>query len=469
MTRIQQIQSKGVRICSIVHDNLPAQSKGLEEVLSSLDDRPRIVDVPCFNHLINLVFVHAVRQNNDLNALVSEVQTWQRLLKALKINAPTIPKTRWLYVVELIEVIVSYPNLEEIMALNQQTVYAILQNDIREVPVTFVQLHEVLLPLFMLSKKLEKRTTRLSDVIPLVSDCINQWKTLRQHIPQDNMFFGILDSLVSNLIVRVRSNAFDEAVAAFVLSVNGKKIIESRFREDNTLPLNPVLGDAAREDSEDSEDDKETMSFDDCPVGDSETACQDFAHEMEAYDQLDELDMLEGDETISKKRRSMIEEWSQTISNLSLDDKLSYDFLAEFMSNAHRSLVAHGAVIPEEDGGERYYEVALSHWFSCRLDDRIISLTRVQEMSGKFLDFLVWNHILHLSKGDRNWSFWGPLAEVAMILVSCAVSEADVERLLSVQKNIQGSTTTNISAEGLTARLRLYGSRPIDSVRLDVL
>ena len=90
-------------------------------------------------------------------------------------------------------------------------------------------------------------------------------------------------------------------------------------------------------------------------------------------------------------------------------------------------------------------------------------------MSGKFLDFLVWNHILHLSKGDRNWSFWGPLAEVAMILVSCAVSEADVEGLLSVQKNIQGSTTTNISAEGLTARLRLYGSRPIDSVKLDVL
>lgn len=194
-----------------MHDNLPAQSNGLEEVLSSLDDRPRIVDVPCFNHLINLVFVHAVRQNNDLNALVSEVQTWQRLVKALKINAPTIPKTRWLYVVELIEVIVSYPNLEEIMALNQQTVYAILQDDIREVPVTFVQLHDVLLPSFMLSKKLEKRTTRLPDVILLVSDCINQWKTLCQHIPQDNMFFGIRDSLVSNLIVRVRSNAFDEA------------------------------------------------------------------------------------------------------------------------------------------------------------------------------------------------------------------------------------------------------------------
>ena len=240
------------------------------------------------------------------------------------------------------------------MALNQQSVYVILQDDIREVPVTFVQLHEVLLPLFVLSKKLEKRTTRLPDVIPMVSDCINQWKTLRQHIPEDNMFFGILDSLVSNLIVRVRSNAFDEAVAAFVLSVNGKKSIESRFREDNTLPLNPALGDAAREARrEDSEDDEETMSFDDRPVGDSETECQDFAHEMEAYDQLDELDMLEDDETISKKRRSMIEEWSQTISNLSLDDKLSYDFLAEFMSNAYRSLVAHGAVTFQKKMGER--------------------------------------------------------------------------------------------------------------------
>ena len=86
-------------------------------------------------------------------------------------------------------------------------------------------------------------------------------------------------------------------------------------------------------------------------------------------------------------------------------------------------------------------------------------------MNGRFLDFLVWDHVLTLAKANQSWSFFRELAETALYNVSSAVSEADVERALSIQKIIQGGTTTNICPDRVTARLRLHGNRPIDSVK----
>ena len=278
LTRIQQIQSKGLRICSIVHDNLAAQSNGLDQVITGLSQRPRIVDIPCFNHLINLVFVYSVRQNNDLRTLVSEVHKWQRLLKSLGINAPTAPKTRWLYIVDLIQVIISIPNLEDLVTANPQVVYDIFRRQVHGFPVAFVELRELLLPLLILSKKLEEWTTRLPDVFPLVSNGIQEWKTQRQHMGPGSLFISMLDTLISNLIVRVRSNAFDEAVAAFVLSVNGKEIIASRFRHEDPLPLIHGLDTVPSGQPENSEDAAEAaLEF---AVG-PEMECQDFADDME--------------------------------------------------------------------------------------------------------------------------------------------------------------------------------------------
>ena len=48
-------------------------------------------------------------------------------------------------------------------------------------------------------------------------------------------------------------------------------------------------------------------------------------------------------------------------------------------------------------------------------------------------------------------------AEVATMLIFAAVSEAEVERLLSTQKRIQGQYMTSISPEGLTESFDLHG------------
>ena len=282
LTRTQQVQDKGLRICSIVHDNLPAQSNALDRIIATSEERPRILDIPCFNHLINLVFVHSVRENPDLCALVQELHAWQRLCKALKVNIPTVPKTRWLYILEVIQAIVSVPNLEDLMTMNQAIVDDILGHCEVKIPM-FVQLYEVLLPLLTLSKKLEERTTRLPHVIPLISDCIQQWRTLRPTLNKSPMFLGILDSLLTNLIVRFRANAFEEAVTAFILSIEGKELIEARLNDGATWPRHEQ--DTTEEEDErakpvsNDEDARSTVenTSDEMVIG-------DFDQEMKIYD-----------------------------------------------------------------------------------------------------------------------------------------------------------------------------------------
>ena len=79
-------------------------------------------------------------------------------------------------------------------------------------------------------------------------------------------------------------------------------------------------------------------------------------------------------------------------------------------------------------------------------------------------DYLIWKYLLAMSTVSKEMENWHIMAEVATMFVSAAVSEAEVERLLSTQKRIQGQYMTNISPEGLTARLRLAGTRAIGEV-----
>ena len=469
LTYIQTIEDKGLTICSVVHDNLPAQSNALTRVLSQSEVRPRTLDIPCFNHLINLVFIHAMRENNELREIVQEILAWQKLLRALKIVAPVVPRTRWLYIVQVIEVILSKPNLEDVMSANPDIVYSVLQTDATEVPVRFVQLHKVLTPLLVLSKKLEDRNTRLPHVIPLVVDCIREWQKLKSVMNDNATFLGILDSLVTNLIARVLSNAFDEAVPAFVLSIDGRQQINSRRLQNDTISHEQYLALHKRTNGPEAieeaaahpslaaeqvnliEDDTEAISVD------------GVAGDQELYlDDPSENDTEPG--TASQWRRQILAENLRRISELSLDEKLNYDFLDNFMCVTCKALVTHGARIPEWAGGDKFYEVAVTQWLTCPLDDYLVALEQAQRSNPMCLDFLVWRHLLQLSRGHNDWKFWGPIAETGIRLVLAAVSEADVERLLSVQKLIQGPCTTNISAEGITARLRLYGNRDITAI-----
>ena len=99
-----------ITVCSVIHDNLAVQANAVDTALGHWR-MPKIIDIPCFNHLVNLVFVHSREDCRALNALVNRVLQWQELLRAIGVSAPSVPKTRWLYIVEVTRFIMSVEEL----------------------------------------------------------------------------------------------------------------------------------------------------------------------------------------------------------------------------------------------------------------------------------------------------------------------------------------------------------------------
>lgn len=198
-------------------------------VLSTWDSLPRILDIPCLNHMLNLVFNDCVENCHELRCLVADVKKWQKFLRALGLPAPTVPEAGWFSIVELIAAIVQTRDSEMALNLHPDVVESILgTSDISEVPPEFFLLYDMLEPLYILSKNLENQRTRLCQAIPLIRTCMDR----RKEVFRTNLsatFIVILGKLLSNLLARLRSNAFEEMVTSYILSIPGKREIASRL------------------------------------------------------------------------------------------------------------------------------------------------------------------------------------------------------------------------------------------------
>ena len=51
-----------------------AQSNAVATVLSTWDSLPRILDIPCLSHMLNLVFNDCVENCHELRCLVADVK-----------------------------------------------------------------------------------------------------------------------------------------------------------------------------------------------------------------------------------------------------------------------------------------------------------------------------------------------------------------------------------------------------------
>ena len=454
LQRIQLIRSHNILVCSVIHDNLAAQANAVQTVLESLEERPKVVDIPCFNHMLNLAFLASIDQCRPLRGLIKDVTKWQGLMRILRVKIPTIPKTRWIYVVEVLQSLSKVTNLDDLLVANSAIVRRQLGYEAEELPLEFIQLYEVLNPVYILSKQFEKTTTRLTHVIPLVRRCMSEWKRLNESMEPSDQFNLIIDYLVGNLLTRLRANAYEEAVTAYMLSTYGKDEIS----QDST-------GSSAMGSSRDIEvgdnGDRESTNTPDISASNSSSSSD---NEEPVDDEIERV-IDELPETATQRRRELMDRHRACISRLSLREKLDYNFMEDCFGIANETLKRYGRDMEDANGGSDYYLVGLTKWVEMPLDQTIASLKLFMTSPDDQLDVCLWHHIFHLSRGHVQWAPWNAFAETALRFVLAGVSEADVERLLSVQKQIQGHNTTRISEEGLTARLRLYGTRSLSSIQ----
>ena len=73
--------------------------------------------------------------------------------------------------------------------------------------------------------------------------------------------------------------------------------------------------------------------------------------------------------------------------------------------------------------------------------------------------------MLTKSVWQPKWKKWNAFAKLAGKYLGAAVSEAEVERSLSIQKHILGAKMTQISTETIEARIILHGKRAVGGVQ----
>ena len=106
----QKLKEFNIRICSITTDSLTAQIRGWEIFKETINDPfiKIIFRVPCYAHLINLVFKDAIRYSTWLANTVNSILTIVKIIrkpKAVDIighKCPTVSQTRWLYIVDIL-------------------------------------------------------------------------------------------------------------------------------------------------------------------------------------------------------------------------------------------------------------------------------------------------------------------------------------------------------------------------------
>jgi hypothetical protein len=172
-------------ICSVVIDNLPAQSSGLERALT---ERP-ILHVKCFAHMTNLILVNSIGEEIFTNVM-EELRTIQRIFRAQPVatligrKCPRFVRTRWFFVVDTLQYfVINHLNCNEYLAR-----YGEVREEYRPaLPIEIFELYIMLLPFYCFLGAVESRTCALPNIVPLVRMLLALLKDCFQLIRTDRM------------------------------------------------------------------------------------------------------------------------------------------------------------------------------------------------------------------------------------------------------------------------------------------
>ena len=204
-------------IAAVVHDRLAAQERAVADVLSGAFRNKGILDIPCFNHMVNLVFADCHECSEAFNRTVQSVLRYQRVLRTssarrqLKTVCPSIPKTRWNYVVDLLLYLSqNKKDIEHYIKDNIDEPSQELGDDgllVTDIPTGFEMLLLILKPLHDLSLIFEHRGANLRYVLPLCRLVLRKWKKSKEMLTDE--YKGVLRMVAMHFLATVLANSYD--------------------------------------------------------------------------------------------------------------------------------------------------------------------------------------------------------------------------------------------------------------------
>ena len=437
-------------VCSFITDGLPAQTAALAMLFEDNPAITSVVHIHCFAHLANLVFVHCRKQSPYLNAIVNELAEMVTLLRTpvvveeLGEKCPSLCPTRWLYVYDVL----LWMSIRE-DKLNAFLVGSELnRSDFTGIPHRWKSVLKILRPLKYLSLAVESSGCALWEVVPIVKSVTEIWKALSSFLDPEEM--ELLRIMMANFIWRFSGASPATVVTSYSLTEQGRRDLREKeigfqvrgvptdmacFTTDRIQTMEAFLvhPDPDMHDAQAIANDAPfdpAHGPDDTPNWDDDTTLQaDVVEEEEIGEDLERGELVMGCSRISK--RELFELPWENLSKIAIYQPSFATALSEI------TRVGEALGIQAE-----YCEQKLRSWL---YDDRRITPT--QSAIGLSPD-LIWR------RAPANDEEWRPFADIALRFITIGASEADCERSLSRQKDIQGLHTTNIRMDTLEARMR---------------
>ena len=238
LTRVNSIG--GLVVVSICHDRLKAQASAVsivtdEALTFEKPEQQIIVDIPCFNHLLNSVFGHVLNQEPLFAKAVQEVNRFaehmrsRQAVDSLRKRCPLPPKTRWLYVVDTILFLHRHRDaiLTYLLTANKRK-YS--EEDWGLIKITYENLLVILMPMHECSLALECEQSRLSDVIPLLNAMFECYREYLVKLRPE--YHNTLRSVLVEIRKLLCQHMPKEAFAAWSLTRHGR----AHLRCENRAP-----------------------------------------------------------------------------------------------------------------------------------------------------------------------------------------------------------------------------------------
>lgn len=424
---------QGLVVCSVITDGLKAQRSAILELVeeSSNPNIRAIIPIYCFAHLSQLVFKDTYTECKEARRITKRVNKLANMLRTplvvreLGEKCPSTAETRWLYIFDVLAWL--YARKEKIDAFlvgseNNRSGMTGLPDEWKEFLL-------VVTPLKRLNLQMEASSCSLWEVIPIVEKVIEGWKTLCPDLTETAK--NIMKHMAACLFTRFSVASPGVVIAAYSLSELGRAILRrseeglqtkgsdrNPFVSERIASFNSLFSDSDQQSS--TPDRAGSLVGDD--VDESESA-------VPVHSPDEEETMLTETQRRTKTR----------MMSLALEKLLDTPIYNVTHGQAFAEIERLGNILGIDCN---YLHKCFREWL---YEDRNDTPTKYEQGQSPNS---IWRRVPAVD------GHWRDFAQIALRLVTIGTSEADCERSLSKQRDVQGLHANSIRTDLLEARMR---------------
>lgn len=436
---IESLQSDDIQICSITTDSLPAQVSGWNDFIKTSED-PLICSlyrIPCYAHMINLVFLNSNKKSIKLQQIINSVLDISKLIRKneainfIGCKCPTFSPTRWIYIVDILLFLLSkrteINNYIQIQNSKEPEQYDLINEDMEFA-------YQILILLKLFSLIVEKNNFQLFNIIPLIREFFLELNNLYEST-ENTEYKEIINIIDASFRAKCLNNAFNETVTSYVLSSFGRAEIRKKYESIRTInsgalsfttPIETLRQERIQFEHRHTPLITEVILQESFSIYDENDIQSEFNDQILKIDENNDSDSIDTFNELIK---------------VPFEIRIKQDIFRNLYQVTKSELLEKGKIL---DISSQYIEDMLDQFLFD--DPQKLDFMRYSHEN----PYLFWRQAYCY---DEQWELF---SDLALRYESSFSSEAIVERFLSIQKSIQNDKMSNVSVPVVKARLRLH-------------